>query len=256
MNDGGLIPHGRCPTKTPLYFFYTRTHKHSLSPQYLAIMMESERDDSSRFDQDQATSAGNSSRQNMNKRRDVDNVDASPSSNPDRAVAADQTGVCCRHLGLFCFKAKERTKITALEYKLKNRQKKFGVDYLSLIERNASQQELKRCLRQAMDEIEQLQDEIEEHLLSIEGREGEIKEADELTMEETGGSGQSRRESGQPSVETTEQGSPKKKTSKKKDVERPTFTIDSDEEENCEPEQPKKIVKKKKKKKNQKSSST
>jgi hypothetical protein len=193
----------------------THLHTHSLPPQYLTIMMESERDDSSRFDQDQATFAGNSSPQNKNKRRDVDNDDASPCNNPGRAVPADQTGVCCRHFGLFCFKAKERTKITALEYKLKNRQKKFGVDYLSLVERNASQQELKRCLRQAMDEIEQLQDEIEEHLLSIEGREGEIKEADGLTMEETRGSGQSRRESGQPSVETTAQGSPKKKTPKR-----------------------------------------
>lgn len=206
--------------------------------------MESERDDSSRFDQDQG-------RKNKNKRRDADNDDASPSNNPGRAATKDQTGVCCRHFGLLCFKAKERTKITALEFKLKSRQKKFGVDYLTLVEKNASQQELKRCLRHAMDEIEQLQDEIEEHLLSIEDREGEIKDADEVRREETRGSGQS----GQPSDGTTAQSSPKKKTPKKKDVERPTFTIDSDEEENCEPEQPKKIGKKKKKK-NQKSSST
>lgn len=208
-------------------------------------MMDSERDDSSRYDHDQAASVAGSSRQNQ--RRDA----AASPSNPD------QTGICCHNFGLFCFKAKERTKITALEYKLKSRQKKFGVDYLTLVERNASQQELKRCLRNAMDEIEQLQEEIEERLLSIEGREDEIKDADDkVTREKSRGSGQSRGETVQASAdETTSLGSPKKKATKKKDIERPTFTIDSDEEKNCESEQPKKIVKKKKKK-SQKSSST
>ena len=57
---------------------------------------------------------------------------------------------CCAGTGLCCFKFKEQTQISALEFKIKSRQKKFGVDYLTLVENKASPQDLKSCLKDCL----------------------------------------------------------------------------------------------------------
>jgi hypothetical protein len=154
----------------------------------------------------------------------------------NRDVFADKTsmevGVCCHNVTLCCSKVKGRSQVAALEYKLKNRQKKFGVDYLSLVERNASQQELKRCLGNAMEEIEYLQDEINRHLDSIQGGEEQVQDPCKSAREHIPGKDQ---------VEDT--------NSNKMETERPLFTIDSDEDESYGPDQSPKASKKKKKKK-------
>jgi hypothetical protein len=146
---------------------------------------------------------------------------------------------CWQHAGLCCFKAKQRTHISALEYKLKKRQKKFGIDYLNLVERKAGQLELKRCLRNAMDEIEQLQEQIDRHLMEIEGREEQV--AQQATPASTR---QAQRHANE--TKTINKKEPKSKA-KKKQPDRPVFTIDSDDEDE-QPEQPPKSPKKKKKK--------
>lgn len=81
-------------------------------------------------------------------------------------------------IGLCCFKFKERSQITALEMKLTNRQKKFGVDYLDLVERKASQQALKSCLRTAMDDLDKIKGEINRHHDAIEQKEGQMNRRD------------------------------------------------------------------------------
>ena len=70
---------------------------------------------------------------------------------------------CGHATGLCCFKMGKQTQITVLEQKVVARQKKFGVDYLNLIDQNASQQALDQCLREAQRDIAKLQDQIEEH---------------------------------------------------------------------------------------------
>mmetsp|Transcript_43540 Transcript_43540/g.105553 ORF Transcript_43540/g.105553 Transcript_43540/m.105553 type:complete len:694 (-) Transcript_43540:44-2125(-) len=70
---------------------------------------------------------------------------------------------CGHATGLCCFKMGKQTQITVLEQKVVARQKKFGVDYLNLIDQNASQQALNQCLREAQKDISKLQDQIDEH---------------------------------------------------------------------------------------------
>jgi hypothetical protein len=84
-----------------------------------------------------------------------------------------QVSSFCSSIGLCCFKFKERSQITALDMKLTNRQKKFGVDYLDLVERKASQQALKSCLKTAMDDINEIKTEINLHHDAIEEKEGQ-----------------------------------------------------------------------------------
>ena len=159
---------------------------------------------------------------------------------------------CWQHAGLCCFKTKHRTHISALEYKLKKRQKQFGIDYLNLVERKAGEVELKRCLRNAMDEIEQLQEEIDMHLAEIEGRENQMLEATAASKQKDDS------DNYDPEPNTNTQSAAKKKKkkakTKTKEEEEPDqamFTIDSDDEEEPPEQSPKKKKKNKKKKKGQ-----
>lgn len=179
---------------------------------------------------------------------------------PSRASRRQAGGACWQHAGLCCFKAKQKTQITALEFKLKKRQKKFGVDYLNLVERKAGQQELQRCLRNAMDEIKELQEEIDRLAEEIEGREEQVQEAT------TSATAQPESESNEKQDEDRNQNQSKTKKKKSKpqmddepagDSDPPAFTIDSDDDECYEqdqedeqaPESPQKKKTKKKKKK-------
>jgi hypothetical protein len=78
------------------------------------------------------------------------------------------------HPGLCCFKAKEQVVISKLEFHISQRQKQFGVDYLTLAENRASQQELKDCLKEALKDINELQREIDEHQDAVNIKEGEV----------------------------------------------------------------------------------
>lgn len=92
---------------------------------------------------------------------------ARPSATNNNSSSAPQGGVVNK-VGFCCFKFKEQTQISALEFKIANRQKKFGVDYLTLVERKASQAALKECLREAMRDINELQAQVNDHYDSIE----------------------------------------------------------------------------------------
>lgn len=89
---------------------------------------------------------------------------------------------CCASTGLCCFKFKSQTQISALEFKIANRQKKFGVDYLTLVERKASQAALKECLKEALRDVAELQTQVNNHYDSIDNKASELqKEKEEDT---------------------------------------------------------------------------
>ena len=92
---------------------------------------------------------------------------ARPSATNNNSSTQQQGGPMNK-VGFCCFKFKEQTQISALEFKIANRQKKFGVDYLTLVERKAPQAALKECLKEAMKEINELQAQINDHYDSIE----------------------------------------------------------------------------------------
>jgi hypothetical protein len=83
---------------------------------------------------------------------------------------------CGHETGLCCFKAQKQTQISALELKINQRKKKFGVDYLTLVNQQASPTALKECLKQARDDIRELQSQIDEHLDLIDGKEQEVND--------------------------------------------------------------------------------
>jgi hypothetical protein len=83
---------------------------------------------------------------------------------------------CGHATGLCCFKAKTQTQISALEFKIAQRKKKFGIDYLTLVDRHASQQALKDCLKGAQDDIAKFQGDIDEMLHTIDDKEQETNE--------------------------------------------------------------------------------
>jgi len=83
---------------------------------------------------------------------------------------------CCSSTGLCCFKLKSQTQISALEFKIANRQKKFGVDYLTLVERKASQAALKECLKEALRDIAELQTQVNDHYDNIDNKASEVQQ--------------------------------------------------------------------------------
>jgi hypothetical protein len=102
---------------------------------------------------------------------------------------------CGHATGLCCFKAQKQTQISALEFKISQRKKKFGIDYLTLVDRHASQAALKDCLRAAQDDISKLQGEIDELLVTIDGKEQDINQkivtANGSSLASSGGNGAS-----------------------------------------------------------------
>lgn len=97
------------------------------------------------------------------------------------AVAADNNDTpqekvgFMQKIGLCCFKFKSQTQISALEFKIANRQKKFGVDYLTLVERKATQAALKECLKEALRDIAELQTQINDHYDNIDNKATEVQ---------------------------------------------------------------------------------
>lgn len=84
------------------------------------------------------------------------------------------TNNCFQSCGLCCFKFKENSFISKYEFQITQRQKKFGVDYLELVHRKASQQALKQCLKLAMKDIAVFQKEIDEHDDKIDKKEDDV----------------------------------------------------------------------------------
>jgi hypothetical protein len=84
------------------------------------------------------------------------------------------TNNCCASTGLCCFKMKTQSQISALDYKVTTRQKQFGVDYLELVEQRASPKALKDCLKEAMNDIAELQSNINDHHDNIDTKQTEV----------------------------------------------------------------------------------
>lgn len=75
---------------------------------------------------------------------------------------------------LCCFKVSKQTEISTIDFKVTQIKKKFGIDYLTLIENDAPVTELKSCLKTALKDIAVFQDKIDDHLDQIDGKEQAI----------------------------------------------------------------------------------
>jgi len=82
---------------------------------------------------------------------------------------------CGHATGLCCFKVKEQSQIALLEKKLNARQRQFGVDYLTLVDNKASQENLKRCLHDTLKDIDELQGKINDHYDNIDHKEADTQ---------------------------------------------------------------------------------
>mmetsp|Transcript_7251 Transcript_7251/g.17726 ORF Transcript_7251/g.17726 Transcript_7251/m.17726 type:complete len:745 (+) Transcript_7251:177-2411(+) len=78
--------------------------------------------------------------------------------------------------GLCCFKMAENTQIALLENQVAARQKKFGVDYLTLADRNAPESHLKKCIKDARDDIYKIREEIDDRFDKIDGKTLEVQQ--------------------------------------------------------------------------------
>ena len=58
---------------------------------------------------------------------------------------------------LCCFKLRKQTDISILEYKIEKLKRNFGLDYLTLVGDDADVDDLKECLRVALEELDMLQ---------------------------------------------------------------------------------------------------
>ena len=70
---------------------------------------------------------------------------------------------------------KANTHIAMLENQILARRKRFGIDYLSLVDRNAPEAHLKKCIKDAIDDIEKLRDDIDDHADRIDNRASETQ---------------------------------------------------------------------------------
>lgn len=105
----------------------------------------------------------------MGRNKDSDNCDDAASS-PSLSFVDRM-----RHATvLCCFKAKNQAKISWLEFQIVRLKKKFGVEYLTLVGENASVDDLKECLKTALDEVADLEAEIDDLFNEIDGKEQKL----------------------------------------------------------------------------------
>ena len=78
--------------------------------------------------------------------------------------------------GLCCFKMKENTHIAMLENQVIARQKKFGIDYLTLVDKKVPESHLKKCVKDAVDDIHNIRGEIDDHFDKIDDKADEVQQ--------------------------------------------------------------------------------
>mmetsp|Transcript_29807 Transcript_29807/g.72233 ORF Transcript_29807/g.72233 Transcript_29807/m.72233 type:complete len:174 (-) Transcript_29807:1038-1559(-) len=101
----------------------------------------------------------------------IDEEDSSDESMEEEQNRSNPIQNFVRQVGFSCYQFKEHSKIKSLQYQLTKNQKRFGVEYLGLIETGtASQQKCKSCLNQSMKKIIQIQKEINDRYDAIEER--------------------------------------------------------------------------------------
>eukprot|EP00934_Nitzschia_sp_Nitz4_P003777 Nitzschia sp. Nitz4//scaffold124_size66437//10833//11237//NITZ4_006103-RA/size66437-processed-gene-0.36-mRNA-1//1//CDS//3329534528//3767//frame0 len=132
-------------------------------------------------------------------------------------------------VGLCCFKMKEKAHITALEYKISSRQQKFGVDYLTLVQQKAPQGELKRCLKEAMGDVQSMRHEANDHKDAITAKEQEVEtQKKKKEAAAAAAKAEKEREADLDTEEPPAAKPAKKKKPKKKKGADERFTIDDD----------------------------
>jgi len=82
---------------------------------------------------------------------------------------------CFQSTLLGCNKAKEQSQIALLEQKIVSRQRQFGVEYINLVQKKASHDEMKTCLKNALTDINGIQTEINNHYDTMDEKEAETK---------------------------------------------------------------------------------
>jgi len=101
----------------------------------------------------------------------------SSSSEPFGSKMKRVTTTCMQSTGLCCFKFSKNTNIQVLEARISSRKKKFGIDYINSVQKEAPEAHLKKCLRDALGDIEELQEEIEDNFDRIDDKTKEVKES-------------------------------------------------------------------------------
>lgn len=72
---------------------------------------------------------------------------------------------------LCCFKFRKQVNVSLLQFQILKLKEKFGVDYMTLVSENASVEDLKECLRTALEEISVREEEIQQNLREISRKE-------------------------------------------------------------------------------------
>lgn len=75
---------------------------------------------------------------------------------------------------LGAYKTKKNAQIQALKFKIVERKKQYGVEYMDLIEQNASQSELQECMDRALADLAELRGEVDKHTNKIDLKEEKI----------------------------------------------------------------------------------
>jgi len=84
---------------------------------------------------------------------------------------------CMQSTGLCCFKFSKNTNIQVLEARISSRKKKFGVDYINMIHKQAPEAHLKKCLQDTLKDIHELQEEIENNYDKIDDKTKEVQKS-------------------------------------------------------------------------------
>jgi len=72
---------------------------------------------------------------------------------------------------LCCFKFRKQVNVSLLQFQILKLKEKFGVDYMTLVSENASVEDLKECLRTALEGISVREEEIQQNLREINRKE-------------------------------------------------------------------------------------
>jgi len=133
---------------------------------------------------------------------------------------------CFQSTNLCCTKVKEQSQIALLEQKVVSRQRQFGVEYINLVDKKASQEELKECLKRALSEINGIQSEINSHYDNLDEKEAETKNK---IIPPTGGQQASSAAASEPSINQQRKKPPIKTLSEAQVVSPPSQPMEEQE---------------------------
>lgn len=96
-----------------------------------------------------------------------------------------QTTAGMTNVGLSAYKTKKNAQIQATKFKIAERKKQFGLDYMTLMEsKSTTERQLQECMQTALRDLEQLRNQLDRHQKKIVMRQEVVQE--KLTASENG----------------------------------------------------------------------